>query len=73
MQTETGLTHIQEQALIHKIRSLSSEKIAFLEDFLDFLMEKEKDAGLVHAANRLSEETFSDIWNNPEDEIYDRL
>ena len=62
----------QEQALIEKIRSLPPGKAAEVEDFVDFLAQRD-DARLTRAASRLSQEAFEKIWDNPEDAVYDDL
>jgi len=61
------------KALIEKIRSLSPEKAAEVEDFVDFLRLREEESRLTHAAAKLSEETFAEVWDNPEDAVYDEL
>ncbi len=60
----------QERArlLIEKVRSLSSEKLDEVLDFIEFLHEREERL-LTRAAARLSEPTLQKIWNNPDDEI----
>ena len=58
--------------LIAKIRELPSEKMAEVEDFVDFLLLR-GDRPLVRAAMSLSEEAFRSVWNNPDDAEYDRL
>lgn len=62
-----------EEILIEKIRSLPSEKLAEVEDFVDFLRQKNEDARLTQAGQRLSEKAFEKVWDNPEDADYDRL
>ena len=64
-----------EQRLRAKIRKLSATKVLEIEDFIDFLYERESqsDANLTLAATKLSEATFAKVWNNPEDAAYDRL
>lgn len=66
---------IIEQRLLEKIRKLPSEKIIEVEDFIDFLYQRETkvDHNLVLIATKLSEASFSKIWNNPEDSEYDNL
>jgi len=61
------------QALIDKIRSLPPEKIGEVEDFVDFLRQRSEDRLLAGAAAKLSENAFQKVWNNPEDDDYDRL
>jgi hypothetical protein len=64
---------LREQVLIEKLRSLSSDRITEVEDFIDFLRQREADQSLVRAAARLSEDTLRKVWDNPEDADYDRL
>ncbi len=63
---------VRERALIEKIRGLPPEKAAEVEDFVDFLTQRD-DRRLTRAASRLSREAFEKIWDNPEDAVYDRL
>ena len=63
----------EEQILIEKLRTLSPEKIAEVEHFVDFLRQRNEDRVLTQAAMRLSEPAFDRTWNNAEDEVYDRL
>ena len=60
-------------ALIEKIKSLSPQKAAEVEDFVDFLRLREQESRLTEAASKLSEEVFAEVWNNPEDAVYDEL
>lgn len=64
---------MSDQTLIEKIHSLPPEDVQQVEDFVDFLKARAQDRGLVHAATRLSEGAFRTIWNNPDDDEYDRL
>jgi hypothetical protein len=64
---------LQSDALIDKIRSLPPEKIAEVEDFVDFLRAKNADDGLVRAAGKLAEPSLAKIWDNEDDAEYDRL
>lgn len=63
----------EPQALIEKLKTLSPERIAEVEDFVDFLRNREQDRALARAATRVAEPAFADIWNNDEDAVYDRL
>ena len=73
MLQETITSSPQERVLIEKIRTLAPEKIAEVEDFVDFLSLKDQDHGLIRASNRLAEDAFKKVWDNPEDDEYDRL
>lgn len=62
----------QEAVLIRKIRRLPPDKLAEVEDFVDFLEQRE-DGRLTQAASKLSEKSFSKVWDNPDDAAYDQL
>jgi hypothetical protein len=64
---------MHDHPLIEKIRSLPPEKIAEVEDFVDFLCHRSEDRFLTKAAAKLSENAFQKVWSNPEDDDYDRL
>lgn len=64
---------LQDETLIKKIRSLRPERVAEVEDFVDFLRQRDEDRRLVQAAARLSENTFQKVWDNTDDADYDRL
>ena len=61
-----------EETLIQKIRSLPPERVAEVEDFVDFLTARDQDRHLTAAA-RLSEDAFRAVWDNFDDAEYDRL
>ncbi len=62
-----------EETLIRKIRSLSPERVAEVEDFVDFLTVRDQERHFAKTAERLSENAFRAIWDNPDDADYDRL
>ncbi len=63
----------REQQLINKLRTLPPEKIAVVEDFIEFLRQRDDDRLLTTASARLSEKSFHKVWDNPEDAEYDNL
>jgi hypothetical protein len=65
--------NVDDQPLIEKIRSLPPERIAEVEDFVDFLHHRSGDQFLIKAAAKVSENAFRKVWSNPEDDDYDRL
>ncbi len=73
MQQETITSSPKERVLIKKIRTLAPEKIAEVEDFVEFLSLKDQDRRLMSASNTFAEDTFQKVWDNPEDDAYDRL
>ena len=74
MQHDTTTTFTpHEQSLISKIRTLSSEKLHEVEDFIDLLRQYGQDRQLRQGAAKLSENAFQQVWDNSEDSEYDRL
>ena len=59
--------------LLEKIRSLPPDRLAEVEDFVDFLRQRSDDGANALAAMKLSENAFQKVWDNPEDADYDRL
>lgn len=64
---------VEEQTLLNKIRTLPPEKVAEVEDFVDFLRGRLEDRRLVRAAAKLSEDAFHKVWDNADDAAYDKL
>jgi hypothetical protein len=63
----------EPEALVNKIRALPPERIAEVEDFIDFLRMRERERALTGAAAVASEAVFGAIWSNPEDDVYNAL
>lgn len=63
---------MQTETLIEKIKSLPPERISEVEDFVDFIAERD-ERRLVQAATKMSEDSFQQVWDNEEDAAYDRL
>lgn len=63
---------MQNQKLIEKINDLPPERVAEVEDFVDFISQRD-ERRLVQAAAKLSEDAFRKIWDNEEDAVYDQL
>lgn len=62
-----------EQALLAKLKQLPPERVAEVEDFVDFLRMRNTDQRLAHAAAQASEPAFNKVWDNPDDAAYDQL
>ncbi len=60
-------------ALIEKLETLSFDRLAEVEDFVDFLRSRDQDRSLVSAALAVSEPSLAAVWNNPEDDVYDAI
>jgi hypothetical protein len=61
---------MKSEELIEKIRDLTPEEIAEIEKIVDFFAQQHR---LVQAATKLSEDSFSQVWDNEEDSVYDQL
>ena len=64
---------VTEQALLQKLKSLPPERIAEVEDFVDFLRTRADAQSLTRAACKAAEPAFKSVWDNPDDAAYDRL
>jgi hypothetical protein len=62
-----------EQELLAKIRTLPPERVAEVEDFVDFLRLRDEEQQLMRAASKLSEAAFAKVWDDPDDADYDQL
>jgi hypothetical protein len=61
------------QVIMDKLQRLSPEKIAEVEDFVDFLQQRELENQMTQAAAQVAEPSFQKVWDNSEDAVYDRL
>jgi hypothetical protein len=61
------------QALIDKLSTLPSARLAEVEDFVDFLRVREQDRLSSRTASLASEPAFAKVWSNPDDDVYDAL
>jgi hypothetical protein len=62
-----------DEQLLAKIRSLPPEKVAEVEDFVEFLHQRERERELRQATSRASESSFREAWENRDDAAYDAL
>jgi hypothetical protein len=61
------------QALIRKLKALPPERVAEVEDFVDFLRSRDEERALERAATCAAEPAFAKVWENDADAAYDRL
>ena len=61
------------QDLIDKIAALPVERIAEVEDFVDFLRLRDQDLALSRAAAAATAPAFTGVWENPEGDVYDAV
>lgn len=71
--TKITMNKPRETHLIAKLRELPPQRLAEVEDFVDFLRTREGHRGVVRAATRAAEPAFARIWDNSDDAAYDRL
>lgn len=64
--------HEKRTTLEAKLKRLPPEKLAQVEDFVDFIAERD-DRRLTAAAASLSEASLARIWDNSGDAAYDKL
>ena len=62
-----------QDTLLKKLQCLPPERLAEVEDFVDFLTARDQDRALVDAAMRMSEASFQAVWENTDDAEYDDL
>ncbi len=62
-----------EKALIEKIRLLPPQRLAEVEDFVDFLRTREDEQRLTQTSAKVAEASFAAVWENDEDAAYDRM
>jgi hypothetical protein len=67
------MNRLVEQTLLDKLRQLPPERLAEVEDFVDFRRTREGDHALTRAAQKASEPALAKVWENEVDADYDRL
>ncbi len=67
------MTRQQEQAILEKLKRLPAERVAEVEDFIDFLRERAGDRDLTATAMIAAAPILKTLWDNPDDAEYDRL
>ena len=61
------------QVLLEKLGTLTPERRAEVEDFIDFLKSRDQDRNLTRSAGQMAERSFATVWDNPDDAVYDRI
>lgn len=61
------------ETLIEKIRRLRPERIAEVEDFVDFLKARDERRAFAQSPSQRSEDPLRNVWDNPDDADYDSL
>ena len=63
----------QVQHVLEKLEHLSPDRLAEVEDFIDFLQQRDQGKLLRRDFARASEAAFVKVWDNDDDAIYDTL
>lgn len=64
---------VDRETLIRKIKELRAERLAGVEDFVDFTRLRDEQRVLACATAAASEPAFVAIWSNPDDDAHDAL
>ena len=68
-----AIEHDHFKVLIEKLKSLPQERLDEVEDFIDFVEQRNRDRQLTQTAAQTAEQSFARIWDNTEDDVYDQL
>ncbi|MEJ2387319.1 MAG: hypothetical protein P8Y27_08445, partial [Chromatiaceae bacterium] len=63
----------QIDQVIRKLEALPPERVTEVEDFIDFLSQRDNEHKLARAAMAATEPTLNAIWDNTDDAEYDNL
>ncbi len=63
---------MQAEKLVEKLKQLPPERVAEVEDFIDFLTQRD-ERRLTQAAMLTAEDSFRQVPDNEEDAVYDEL
>ena len=69
----TQQTQLYFEKVAHKLQTWSLERVNEVEDFIDFLSQRDTDKQLSQMAMAVSESTLKELWDNPDDAEYDQL
>jgi hypothetical protein len=64
---------LQAQLVLEKLELLSPERLAEVEDFIDFLCQRDTKQQLKKDFTQASEPALAKVWDNEEDAIYDHV
>lgn len=67
------MANARPKALIDRINALPEDRIAEIEDFVDFIGQREEARSLSRMAAAASAPAFAAVWSNPEDDVYDAV
>ncbi len=63
----------QIEHMIQKLNHLTPSRLAEVEDFIDFIQQRDQDKLLRQCVSQASEDSLNKVWDNDDDAIYDSL
>ena len=63
----------QLEQIQEKLGRLTPNRLTEVEDFIDFLQQRDQDTVLRKSYSGASVEAFERVWNNDNDAVYDHL
>lgn len=63
----------QVENMIKKLDHMSPERLAEIEDFIDFIRLRDQNIRLHRDFAQASESAFAKVWDNDDDAVYDSL
>jgi hypothetical protein len=63
----------QIEQMLAKLEHFTPDRLAEVEDFIDFLQQRDQDKRLRQAYAQASQDVFEKVWDNDDDAIYDNL
>lgn len=63
----------QVEHMLEKLEHLTPDRLAEVEDFIDFLHQRDQDKRVKQDFKQASENAFNQVWDNDEDAVYDNL
>ncbi len=61
------------ETLVKKLDHMSPERLAEVDDFIDFIIQRDRDTQLYKDFDQASESVFEKVWDNDDDAVYDSL
>lgn len=59
--------------VLGKLQGLTPHRLLEVEDFIDFLKQRDDEQSVTPIALAVSEPVLEQVWNNPDDAAYDQL
>ena len=63
--------HLEQ--VVQKLQALAPNRLNEVEDFIDFLSQRDSDRQFIQAAMITSEPVLNAVWDNADDAEYDKL